>query len=835
MNMKTDVSVSLPLPHTLCIFCCRNFNLVIDQDDDFVGQTDDESRFGRASSSSMLHDKQWFTPQQLFLRSTLINSMIYLSMFYRFDFSNASLLHLLYTWTKLRQQTFQQKENVDKVDSVAEELRDDLIRLQSASALSKYVQLCIDFDIVKDEDSTFPTPFNRYDPLTMVASYAYSNLQAISRVPDYTDVIMNDILNLVGNSANDDARLHNILNFIRLMVPQLHFENIETLEKLIATLMPHLMRPAPIGEMTKEVMLSLQREIRNRGAAMRERFEHAVKRVEMPDGTVTHKRRIVYILLNGYAQNANTFTDRVTLENGFDETEIDVIKANLVLNIFDHLGDEPVSQLMTVPHDTLSRYYHDAATIMNDAESQYEGHMGADEVEAMVLTRLNALHRQIMADQESRREPLSVRRKSPQLPDVEIKLVELEKEKDISECPREFKIFPRSHIVDVLDNIVKEQRSEQPTGELVIDVAVAGGSGTLQHFVHSIIVAQRLKMMKEVDLRLYVIPLGENNFLSNWLEKYDGWYSRHVYYPFLSPLPIVPCLKTDNDPSQNPTDLTNLRRGSAQRSVVSIRTSMKPSSFKLHAKRRKAVMPGYEAPVSYLTPHRFMRSLLNNYFIDAHRPLPVHFYNVQCLSNEVVSIASPGTEGRQQQQILQTRSKVKEYVSICFCQRLDVGIIAESLQTQKTERLDNTTLEDIRNHRQFKYSGINLSISYVPMDSTGELSRTTEIQEPAKTYYSITVKSVSGSGDERSALVGPNQPWLEVTAEEFGIKRRRTRAKENDLVTNYHVGSISIESSGVHQFSVALDGEVYGPFHKILINPSTNTVNLQTFNRVDLF
>lgn len=819
----------------------RNFSLVIDKDEDVttpVGKSTTASST-LSSQSSMVHDKQWFTTQQLFLRSTLINSMIYLSMFYRFDFSNASLLHLVHTWTKLRQQTFQQRENMDKVDSVAEELRDDLIRLQSTSALFKYVQLCIDYSVMRDEELSLFAPLNRYDPLTMVASYAYSNLQTISRVPDYTNIIMDDILQSLDQSLDDDMRTRNILNFVRIMVPQLHFINSDCLQSLIEKLKPHAMKPMPVGTLIRDTMLLSQREMRCHGAAMRERFERSVQRVVMDDGTVTHKRRIVHILFNGYAENASNLSDRVSLENDFDEIEIDIVKANLLLNMFDELGEDTVSQLAQMPFDTLSRYYADASAIMEEAEVRYMNRDPAQEVTAALQDNLQRLCSSILNDVTSNRETLNARRKSPQMPEVEIKLIDLEREEDMTTCPREYKIFPRSCMVDVLDNIVKEQRATQHGADvLTIDIAIAGGSGTMQHFVHSVFVAQRLKMLKDVSIRLYVIPLGENNFLSNWLEKYDGWYSRHVHYPFLSTIPMVPALKTDNEPAQFSNDAAKVRRGSdplIKSSAPVNRTTMQSFLFKPYAKRAKAIIPDYHAPKSFFTPHRFMRSLLNNYFIDAYQPLAMHYYNVQCLSNEVVSVASPGmSEGekgnKQQQQIQKMRSKVKEYVSICFSQHLTVGIIAETLQAQKSEPMDDVSLEEF----QAKYGGISLVMSYVPMDSTGELSRTSEIQEPGKTYYSITVQSVSCQGD-RGSLVAPSQPWLEVSAEEFSMKKKRSKSKESETIVNYHVGSISIESTSVHQFSVAMDGEIYGPFHKILINPSTTTIDLQTFNNVDLF
>ena len=96
-------------------------------------------------------------------------------MFYRFDYSNASLLQLVHTWVKLRQQQLTQKENVDKLDSISEELREEVIKLPSSSALMKYVQLCVDYDLITEGDAQLPAPLNRYDPLISTCTFYLQN------------------------------------------------------------------------------------------------------------------------------------------------------------------------------------------------------------------------------------------------------------------------------------------------------------------------------------------------------------------------------------------------------------------------------------------------------------------------------------------------------------------------------------------------------------------------------------------------------------------------------------------------------------------------------------
>jgi hypothetical protein len=221
-----------------------------------------------------------------------------------------------------------------------------------------------------------------------------------------------------------------------------------------------------------------------------------------------------------------------------------------------------------------------------------------------------------------------------------------------------------------------------------------------------------------------------------------------------------------------------------------------------------------------------MRTLLSDYVIDANETVPVHIYNVQCLCHELQGPPNAQTKS----------GKVKSFLSLSFCQRLDIGIYAEALQFQRDNNLTSISLEDLLQHKQFKYQGLEVKVSYVPMDPTGELNRSSEINEQTKTFQNISIKSTSRFGD-RGSLVGPNQPWLEVFADENlkSDNRRKKKLRDCDLGTQYHVGSITIDSPTAAYFSVLMDGELYGPFHKVIINASDYRFPLRTFNKVDVY
>lgn len=126
------------------------------------------------------------------------------------------------------------------------------------------------------------------------------------------------------------------------------------------------------------------------------------------------------------------------------------------------------------------------------------------------------------------------------------------------------------------------------------------------------------------------------------------------------------------------------------------------------------------------------------------------------------------------------------------------------------------------------------------MDPAGELIRITEIAEQLKTYQSISVRNCTSCGD-KGELVAPSQPWLEVYAEEVNAAAKKKKSQRpQDFGNSYHVATLNIESATAQQFSIILDGELYGPFHKVLIsaakaNQKPFALNLMTFNDIIIF
>ncbi|KAL9644284.1 hypothetical protein ABK040_005745 [Willaertia magna] len=764
-------------------------------------------------NTSLYYDGDVFSRAQLHERAAIMLSLIYIASFYRFDFQNASLMSVLQLWKNLRFQA--------QSDFIGDEILEALC--PPSDALYKYMHVCVDYDVVKESDTVLRPTLSLHDPLICIGAIVYERLKIVcANIPRYTDNILNDLITLVMSTCSnrsllsetyDAVALKNVLNFIKLLLPQLVVSRkSKKLQELMNLLQRFFLEPLPIGGLCHDVLNMCYREQITTGTLMRERFERSIQR----SGNDI-KRRKIYIFFNGYSQYADHLTERVDLSNEYSDEDIIQCRANLVLNIYDDSSNSEVKktgkEIEKLAANIISEFYEEVVESSTD-----------DNKLLSILKKMQQI--------KTHDSVKLVRQQSPKLPEPEIELIQLPDEEDMSKCTLEKKIYPRSVYYTKLAELIEKVKKENGnnTDKLTIDIAIAGGSGTLQRFVHSYFLAQKMSLLTNIDIRIYLLPLGLNNYLSGWLEKYDGWYSRHVHYPLLCKIPVFPHLQTFN--KANIDDLDDKRTG---RSYVNTRkTSVFIPQMKFTKKDATSVS-NYKPNKKIRTPHKFMRNLLNDYFIDAFNTYPVHIYNAQCLVNVVETKISnnPQDQGKTSKQ---QSTKIKEYISLSFCQRLDIGILAEAHQFQRENKLEGTsTLEEIIDNKQFKFAGTQLNVSYVPMDPTGELNRSCEINEPTKTYNSISIQSCSMFGD-RGSLVAPSQPWLETFVEEFGSKRKK-KMRDCDIGTSYHVGSITIESSTFQQFSVLMDGEIYGPFHKLIINASSaqQTLKLQTFNNVDIY
>lgn len=102
---------------------------------------------------------------------------------------------------------------------------------------------------------------------------------------------------------------------------------------------------------------------------MRDRFERCIRKVKTSKG-IEDRRRIVHVLFNPYSTYSN-FLNRLDLSSDLAREEIDNVKANLVLNVFEELEGGLANDLNDTPLEILSKFYWEVSKVMKEAENLY--------------------------------------------------------------------------------------------------------------------------------------------------------------------------------------------------------------------------------------------------------------------------------------------------------------------------------------------------------------------------------------------------------------------------------------------------------------------------------
>jgi len=818
-----------------------------------------------------------FSQETILERANILYTLTMLVLFFPYDSENASLLTLLETWVQARSEAQQQMMHPNpSTSSDGDFIPDHDIQAPSDLPLP-LIQFQSDFQLVSNLDTSLPE-LDQMAPFCVADSLLYLKLRDMAQDPSLTNDILEQFLVLL---KRPERNLVNLFTFLNFLLPNIYItkQNLEKVQEIMLCAKQQFMEPLPVGGLAKSILLTCKRKLLHFGSIERDNFLSSLQKTKHTIEGITRekepvfRRRTVYVLYNRYSQNASHLDERLGLEelessspSVEDDSDIVHSMANLLLNIFEEAGllDE---YLERIPQRLLSKYFYSTYIFLKEIENgerpESKRDLFLDNLKETLVTEGGELYNN-PSDTPVRRQ------RCPPLPKPHLTLVHLPKEVELETCKKERRIFPRSCVVDALQKIITESEENNALtdddSKLVINVAVAGGSGSLQRLAHSLVVANRLHLDKpigkkhQVDLQVYMIPLGVNNHLSTWLEKHDPFYSRYWHMPMVSPISagrctMGACLAGRDSPPKpfqsqvferkertrksflyNPVHTYRADAGNEDEDVNTANGSTANTAKQNGSSSTNRSLTN--SPLSI--PHAINNRLLNHYLNEARTKLPVHVYTAQCLCYDVSkrdlrnrdSTTPNALGGTSTTATMQRGNSVVEYISLSFCQRLDIGIVAEAAQMiQKNDEFKNMRMEDVIAHKDFKFQGHQLSVSYVPMDPSG-LTPSSQIIEKPSLFHSICVKSTSIPGDQ-GAMASPVQPWLEVFSEDTLSQKRKAKLREEDQSANsHHVAQLIVDSATAGKFNILMDGEVYGPYHKIIIarDNKVKSFNMMSFD-----
>lgn len=690
------------------------------------------------------------------IRTLLLHSCLYAASFTRFDNKNPNLLFLI--------------DKFEASDPLSLELRTVLLQGEDG-LLTRCARNWSEIKLPTEYDLELAPPTNNADPLSLLGGYLYEQIERSYRRTNQNTAYGDDseIVRYVLREVKRGPKfLAGILPLLSTPHTPLNADTTKwwaELEMLTDALKPCLLLPLPFGQLGRQLLETVHNELTCPGLALRNKLSRALAFETLQSGEIIQTRRIVYVLFNPIATYSDNFNMFNLVEQNVNATHH--AKANLLLNLLEVVQNECETNfdVFNLPANVLSQFYDEAERIMKHTQE-----MVWDEGQTHRLQEFKALETQMLQAASNVSDPVPLDRdRYPRMPSVEFKVVRLEHE-DADQyiaAPTLSKVYRQGVHYKVIDDIVNQTKDKNPSvNKHTIDIAVCGGSGTLQHFAAGYVVwKMHSPNSSSVDFRVYVLPTGKDNMLAAFLDHFDFRYSKSVYAPLTNRTPILP---------------------------------REPRAAELS---HKSVSP----PV-------VMRNVLDGYFVDAQQVCNVNIWRCECLTYEVQTIQNNDPNAGSQLRA----GRVRQYLTIPFCQQAEFGVITTAKYKQKNDpSFANMPISDIISSKAFKYTPIKLKLSYLPMDSKG-IPSVNQQETGTWSYHTLTIKNVSRFG-EKGPIAAPHLPALEISA--LDDRKKKSKYREVDMLESYHSSFAKIESVNYENLFVMLDGEVYGPFHNIQIQP----------------
>jgi hypothetical protein len=281
-----------------------------------------------------------------------------------------------------------------------------------------------------------------------------------------------------------------------------------------------------------------------------------------------------------------------------------------------------------------------------------------------------------------------------------------------------------------------------------------------------------------IYFKFYVLPFGENS-VAQYLARMDGWYRRHVYKPCMAKSLVMPWVQPAGGEQAKKEDEYGI-------TIVG----------------------------------RFLRETFATYAREARNTMNVQIWLVK------------GWVDSEQKQEEGKGGKVDKLAahpdfSIPFISYCEIGIQAQAEEFRKKKKLKSTVEEIISASSEksgFVYNPPEIGVYFTPTDLRGHSLNVVE-EDPEK-YRSVLFRNVPKAG-EKAFPANPQSGSLELGAV-FATAKAAAAYSKNLLATEpfQRVNGARLSCTAPRAtFHVVCDGESFGPFHHVVIEPARHPLN----------
>jgi hypothetical protein len=170
--------------------------------------------------------------------------------------------------------------------------------------------------------------------------------------------------------------------------------------------------------------------------------------------------------------------------------------------------------------------------------------------------------------------------------------------------------------------------SLQLQSQPVLRVVSAGDNAALHRILVCYVALRHHhpQLFAEIELRIYVVPLGRSNDLCRFVAMHDGWYRREIFAPFFADSTLMPRLQ----PGTEQTAATPTKQAAAANGISS---KVGPHSTSDSSSRMDtSSLPGTKQPSLPMEwdPGSIQPRLLQAYVRGAQEKIAVNVYQCEC-------------------------------------------------------------------------------------------------------------------------------------------------------------------------------------------------------------
>lgn len=826
---------------------------------------------------------------------SVVNTISFITLNLDFDAKDARLQKALQAWKKKEKEPdycrkYPPAKEVVRTLSMKTEKEDItgslLISCSTMHSVDEYQKLAdvaqfptLDPSDTRPGDSTFIYPYLKR--ITTEEKIGAAKLAA---------VLQNTVLKMVSlpqqmkmNPKVAETTLLSLLHMLRNFMSLAPVTDRAFLLKSIQTVQQFYLWPCPYGNVARDTLVLLQRELLGPGSAMRARLLSEAKKgfvrgFAAEDG---QEARPAYFIVDSDDKRALAFPTTMEIINLEEKSEkkkqtkndpgSQSISAATKLLLIGSMLKQDLPAIDLVKDDDLT-----ALRSCSDADIQgvWEKMQQtvdsippaskpdvAQEIRKKAFSEFKGQWKGLAAAlaKDGKKKPASIPKSFDPASDVALPPVvhfnvpskcsyQIPTKEQVSLMCLDRTPFPTTPVLDMLKQILAEHdplRNDQKTTELRI--CIVGGDRMLHNFLCAVLYVKLIEeeLLKNINLKFYLLP-AQRNHVAAFLARHDSWYNRHVYLPFRSVF-LLPWLDCDADSSvvdQEAVDLPPpgvFYRKLTEDYLRESETAFNFNVYKIEGWLGASAGPaaGAAGPAggagaaggggrSVKMDEKMMAAIKRQEEEDAKAEAAAAAAAGKGKDGKSAAGAGAGAGDDKDTKAngsapLTEEERFGHDQMIPFIQRFELGIIAHSERVRdqsKGKTPEYTKPDDVVKDKNIPpFNPGDVRVRFTPVDMTGRAGPV--VEDDATAYQSLVVSSVPRNYD-RCFPPDPSQPWLEVFAQPARPVKAKSELKRNVLLTDarQHVSMIEITAAADNQrFDIVVDGQLFGPYHRVRITP----------------